>query len=143
MDERIGQLYAKEDALTKLILAFCILSVLLSIIGILGLIYFETQFKRKEIGLRRVYGSSITEILKMLNLTYIKMLTISFLVAIPASIFIIKLWLKNFTYQSPIPVWIFIAAYILLFIISVLVITLRSLQAAHANPVDSLKGELN
>ena len=143
MDERIGQLYAKEDALTKLILAFCILSVLLSIIGILCLIYFETQFKRKEIGLRRVYGSSITEILKMLNLTYIKMLTISFLVAIPASIFIIKLWLKNFTYQSPIPVWIFIAAYILLFIISVLVITLRSLQAAHANPVDSLKGELN
>lgn len=141
MDERIGALYAKEDSLTKLILGFCILSVLLSIIGILGLIYFETQFKRKEIGLRRVYGSSVTEILKMLNSTYFRMLTISFIIAIPISIFIIKLWLKNFSYQSPISVWIFIVAYVILFIVTVLVITLRSMQAAYANPVDSLKGE--
>lgn len=139
MDENIGRLYAKEDALSTMILIFCALSVFISIIGILGLIYFETQFKRKEIGLRRVMGSTVNQILMMLNIVYIKIMSISFIVAVPISIVIIKIWLKNFTYQSPIPVWIFIAAYGAIFIITVLIITLRSLQAAYANPVESLK----
>ena len=141
MDDNIGRLYAKEDALNKMILIFCVLSVFLSIIGILGLIYFETQFKKKEIGVRRVMGSTVHQILVMLNTAYIKIMSISFIVAVPISIVIIKIWLKNFTYQSPIPVWIFIVAYCAILIITVLIITLRSLQAACANPVESLTSE--
>lgn len=141
MDESIGMLYAKEDALGKLILIACGLSVLLSIIGIFGLIYFETQFKRKEIGIRRVLGSSIGKLLRMLNYTYIKIMSISFVVAVPVSLYIIQLWLKNFTYQRSVPIWIFMAAYLMLFIISTLVISLRSLHSVCENPVHSLKSE--
>lgn len=141
MDEVTGQLYAKEDALGKLILIFCLLSVLISIIGILGLIYFETQFKRKEIGVRRVFGSSAEEILAMLNRAYLKIMCISFVVSVPIAIVVIKLWLKNFTYQSPIPVWIFAAAFFAVLIITIIVITLRSLRAANENPVNSIKTE--
>lgn len=141
MDERIGQLYSKEDNLGKLILIFCALSVLISIIGILGLIFFETQYKKREIGVRRVFGSSVSQILKMLNVAYIKIASICFVVSIPISIIIIKMWLKSFTYQSPIPVWIFLVAYVVILVITVLVITLQSLRAASANPVDSVRAE--
>lgn len=141
MDEKIGQLYQKEDLLGKLILIFCGLSVLISIIGILGLIYFETQFKKKEIGVRRVFGSSVANILEKLNLTYIKICLCCFVIAVPVSIIIIKQWLKSFTYQSTIPVWIFIASIAIILTITVIVITIQSYRAASANPVDSLRSE--
>lgn len=141
MDQRIGALYQKEDNLGKLILIFCGLSVLISIIGILGLIYFETQFKKREIGVRRVFGSSVGGILKMLNVAYIKIASICFVISVPIAIVIIKMWLKTFTYQAPIPVWIFIVAYLVIIAITILVITLQSLRAASANPVESVRAE--
>lgn len=141
MDDRIGQLYEKEDALGNLILIFCGLSVLISIIGILGLIFFETQFKKKEIGVRRVFGSSVTNILTMLNATYLKIAFICFLIAIPIAIIIIKQWLKSFSYQAPIPVWIFAASLAIIVAITILVITLQSYRSASANPVDSVRSE--
>lgn len=141
MEERISRLYQKEDNLGKLILAFCALSVLISIIGILGLIYFETQFKKREIGVRRVFGSSVFQILKMLNLTYIRIATICWVISVPVSILIMKMWLKTFTYQAPIPVWIFLTAYAVIILITILIITLQSIRSASANPVDSVRAD--
>ncbi len=141
MDERIGKLYAKEESLGRLISAFCALSVFISILGILGLIYFETQFRKREISIRRIMGASIPSILKMLNARYIKIVIGCFILSIPISIIIIKSWLKTFSYQSPIPVWIFIVALFTILSIAVLVITLQSYRTASSNPAHSIKSE--
>ncbi|MDL2242713.1 ABC transporter permease, partial [Bacteroidales bacterium OttesenSCG-928-K03] len=108
MDKNIEYMYQKEDNLAKLILISCFLSVFISIIGILGLIFYESQFRRKEIAIRRVFGSSISEILSMFNKTYLKITLICFVISVPISYFIIKEWLKSFAYRSPIPFWIWI-----------------------------------
>lgn len=141
LDNSINNLYLKEEALGQLILIFCIISILISIIGVLGLIYFETQYKKREIGVRRILGSSITEILILFNKSYLKTIIICFVLAIPISIYIIKLWLKSFVYQSNIPLWIFIVALLIISIITILIITLRSLSAALSNPINSIKAE--
>ncbi|MDL2238838.1 ABC transporter permease [Bacteroidales bacterium OttesenSCG-928-K22] len=141
MDKSIESMYWKEDNLAKLILIFCGLSVFISIIGILGLIFFETQFRKKEIGIRRVFGSTISEILSMLNKTYLKITFICFAISIPIAYFIIKEWLKNFAYRSPIPFWIWIVALFVIVLLTVTIISLRSLRSAKANPVESIKME--
>ena len=141
MDEGVNNLYAKEDALASLILIFCYLSVFISIMGILGLIFFETRFRRKEIALRRVMGSTIPELLVMLNTIYVKITLIAFVVAAPAAWLICRMWVKSFEYQSPIPVWIFIVSLLAVLIINIVIITARSYKSVTTNPVDSISSE--
>ena len=141
MDKRIEQLYKKEDNLAKLILIFCALSVFISIIGVLGLIFFETQFRKKEIGIRRVFGSSVSEILSMFNKEYLKITAICYLISIPIAFLIIREWLKNFAYRSPIPFWVWIVAFVVIFALTAIVISLQSLRTARSNPVNSIKSD--
>lgn len=141
MDEGVNRLYAKEDALASLILIFCYLSVFISVMGILGLIFFETRFRRKEIALRRVMGSTIPELLVRLNSIYIKITLFSFVVAAPLAWYICRTWVKGFQYQAPVPVWIFLAALLSVLIITIIIITARSYKAVTANPVDSITGD--
>ena len=141
MDNGIEMLYKKEDNLAKLILIFCVLSVFISIIGVLGLIFFETQFRRKEIGIRRVFGSSVSEILSMFNKEYLKITAICYFISIPIAFFIIKEWLKNFAYRSPIPFWVWIVAFVVIFALTAIVISLQSLKTARSNPVNSIKSD--
>ncbi|MDR2085402.1 MAG: ABC transporter permease [Bacteroidales bacterium] len=139
MDKGIESMYKKEDNLATLILIFCGLSVFISIIGILGLIFFETQFRKKEIGIRRVFGSSISEILLMLNKTYLKITLICYVISVPIAYYIIKEWLKNFAYRSPIPFWIWLVALVIIVLLTSTIISLQSLRSARANPVKSIK----
>lgn len=141
MDEGIGQLYAKEDRLSFLVLFASFLSVFISIIGILGLIYFDTQFRRKEIALRRVLGSTVPGILVMLNLTYLKLSAICFVISLPIAIYIMKTWVRSFQYQAPLYIWIFVVALAGLSLLTATVITLQSYRTVSANPVDSIAKE--
>ena len=141
MDNDIEMLYQREDNLAKLILIFCALSVFISIIGVLGLIFFETQFRKKEIGIRRVFGSSVSEILSMFNKEYLKITAICYFISIPIAVLIIKEWLKNFAYRSPIPFWVWIVAFVVIFALTAIVISLQSLRTARSNPVNSIKSD--
>ena len=129
LDEAIGNLYQKETNLNKLITIASVLSLLICVIGILGLVYFETQFRRKEIALRRVHGATVGEC------------TVCFIVAAPSAWLIARKWVEGFTYQCPVHVWIFIVAYAALLAITAGVVTLRSYRAVSGNPVDSIKNE--
>lgn len=140
-DQTIGGLYDKESNLSTLTLIACMLSVLIAIIGILGLVHFETQYRRKEIAIRRVMGASISALLKMFNGIYVRLCLICFVVAIPIAIVVIIYWLRSYAYQSPIPVWIFISALAVLLLIVVTTITVTSLRAISRNPVESIKRE--
>lgn len=141
MDEGIGQLYEKEDRLSFLIMIVSFLSVFISLIGIMGLIYFDTQFRRKEIALRRVLGSTVPGILVMLNLTYLKLSAICFAISLPIAIYIMKTWVRSFQYQAPLYIWIFVVALAGLSLLTATVITLQSYRTVSANPVDSIAKE--
>ena len=141
MDESIGRLYQKEDNLNRLITTAALISLLISVIGILGLVYFETQFRRKEIAIRRVHGASVSEILAMLNRYYLIITLVCFVVAVPVAIVIIRSWVSTFPYQSPVPVWIFLAALLIIGLITIVTVTLQSRRAALRNPVESIANE--
>lgn len=141
MNDNIGRLYYKEDNLNRLIAVAAAISLLISIIGILGLVYFETQFRRKEIALRRVNGAHVADILAMLNRYYLIITVCCFAVAAPVAAVIIHRWVSGFTYQSPVPVWIFLAALLAISAVTIVTVTMQSRRAALRNPSESLRTE--
>lgn len=141
LDEWIENMYQSEQSLGKLITIASFVALLIAIIGIIGLVFFETQFIRKEIAVRRVNGATVGSILKMINKKYLIMAGASFVIAAPVAYWLMTAWRKGFAYQAPIPAWIFLVALLAVAAITLAVVTLQSLRAASANPVESLKNE--
>ena len=141
LDKWIEDMYQSEQSLGKLITIASFVALLIAIIGIIGLVFFETQFIRKEIAVRRVNGATVGSILKMINKKYLIMAGASFVIAAPVAYWLMTAWRKGFAYQSPVPVWIFLVALLAVAAITMAVVTLQSLRAASANPVESLKNE--
>ena len=141
LDEWIENMYQSEESLGKLITIASLVALLIAIIGIIGLVFFETQFIRKEIAVRRVNGATVGSILKMINKKYLIMAGSSFVIAAPIAYYLMTAWRKGFAYQAPVPVWIFLVALIAVAAITLAVVTLQSWRAANANPVESLKNE--
>ena len=141
LDEWIENMYQSEESLGKLITIASLVALLIAIIGIIGLVFFETQFIRKEIAVRRVNGATVDSILQMINKKYLIMAGASFVIAAPIAYYLMTAWRKGFAYQAPVPVWIFLVALLVVAAITLAVVTLQSWRAANANPVDSLKNE--
>ena len=141
LDEWIENMYQSEQSLGKLITIASLVALLIAIIGIIGLVFFETQFLKKEIAVRRVNGATVGSILQMINKKYLIMAGASFMIAAPIAYYLMTAWRKGFAYQAPIPVWIFLVALLTVAAITLAVVTLQSWRAASANPVDSLKNE--
>ena len=141
LDKWIEDMYQSEQSLGKLITIASFVALLIAIIGIIGLVFFETQFIRKEIAVRRVNGATVGSILKMINKKYMIMAGVSFVIAAPIAYYLMTAWRKGFAYQAPVPVWIFLVALLVVAAITLAVVTLQSWRAANANPVESLKNE--
>jgi len=141
LDKWIEDMYQSEQSLGKLITIASFVALLIAIIGIIGLVFFETQFIRKEIAVRRVNGATVGSILKMINKKYLIMAAASFVIAAPVAYWLMTAWRKGFAYQAPVPVWIFLVALLAVAAITLAVVTLQSWRAANANPVESLKNE--
>lgn len=141
MDEHMDELYSKENQQVRLISAFSFLSVIVSILGILGLSIFMCQYKIKEIGIRKVTGARVHEILAMLNKDFMKWVVIAFLVAVPVSWFVMNKWLGNFAYKTELSWWVFALAGLLAMGIALLTVSFQSYNAAIKNPVESLRYE--
>ena len=141
LDKWIEDMYQSEQSLGKLITIASFVALLIAIIGIIGLVFFETQFIRKEIAVRRVNGATVGSILQMINKKYLIMAGASFVIAAPIAYWLMTAWRKGFAYQAPVPVWIFLVALLAVAAITLAVVTLQSWRAANANPVESLKNE--
>ena len=141
LDEWIENMYQSEQSLGKLITIASFVALLIAIIGIIGLVFFETQFIRKEIAVRRVNGATVGSILQMINKKYLIMAGASFVIAAPVAYWLMTAWRKGFAYQAPIPAWIFLVALLAVAAITLAVVTLQSWRAANAHPVESLKNE--
>ena len=138
-DEELGAYYESEERLAKLITIFTLLSVVISIIGVFGLVLFETQYRRKEIGIRRVNGASVQSILKMFNLQFLRITLICAAIAIPISYYFVDRWLTGFTARMPMHWWVFALAVVIICLIVVGTVTARSWKAANENPINSIQ----
>lgn len=137
----ISNQYSKERSLTSLITWFSLIAVLISMVGVFGLVVFESEYKRKEIGVRKVLGSTTAEILAMFNKRYVKILGICFVVAAPIAWYTIHMWLQNFAYKTPMYWWVFALSFLVVTMITTATVTFQSWQVANANPVESIKTE--
>jgi putative ABC transport system permease protein len=140
-DEAIQNVYQKEQHLTLLITLFSAIAILISIIGVFGLIIFETAYRRKEISIRRVHGSTVMEILTLFNKIYLIILGICFLIACPITYYAISKWLNNFAYKTPIYWWVFLLGGLIVLLITLLTVSAQSYQAAIKNPTKALSME--
>ena len=138
-DEELGAAYEAEERLAKLITIFTLLSVVISIMGVFGLVLFETQYRRKEIGIRRVNGASVQSILKMFNLQFLRITLVCATVAIPISYYFVNRWLTGFTARMPMYWWVFALAVVIICLIVVGTVTARSWKAANENPINSIQ----
>ncbi len=139
--QSIENQYKKEQNLSKLVTLFTVLAIVISLMGVFGLVMFETEHRRKEIGIRRVNGASEGEVLAMFNARFVKIVLVCFVIAVPLSIVIMHRYLEGFAYRAPLHWWVFALALLAVLAVTVAVVTLRSLRAATVNPVKSLRSE--
>ena len=137
----LNNLYQKEQTLGKLISLFGIMAILISIVGVFGLVLFETQYRRKEIGIRKINGATTGQILLMFNKTYIRIVSVCFIISIQIAWMGTQQWLENFAYKTPLHLWVFIVAFLIILSVTIGTVTFRNWQAANENPVNSVKSE--
>ncbi len=134
-------LYSAEDKISHIFTIFAFLAVYIASLGLLGLSSFSAEQRRKEIGIRKVLGSSVSEIINLLTKDYLKLIVISSVIALPLSFYLMNVWLSDFAYRIQIS-WIpFVLAVLISIIISLLTISSQAVKAALTNPIKSLRYE--
>lgn len=141
LDDEINKAYLRETRTSKIVMWFSIFAILISSLGIFALAVFASNKRIKEIGIRKVNGAKIAEIITMLNLGFIKWILISFMFATPIAWFAMEKWLENFAYKTNLNWWIFALAGIMALGIAMLTIGWHSWRAAGRNPVEALRYE--
>ena len=141
MDEVLDANYRNELRFTKQILLFSLIAIAISLTGVFGLTMFESEYRKKEIGIRKIMGSSTTQILYMFNRRYILILAGCFIVAAPFGWWIGQHWLQGFAEKTPVTPWIFILSFLLVTLITMITITVQSWKNANENPANSIKTE--
>jgi putative ABC transport system permease protein len=140
-DEWINSMYKGEERLVSSIRLSAILAILISCLGILGLAEYTIKKRTKEIGLRKVNGATISNIIILLNTNFFKWVLIGFIIACPVTYFIMHRWLENFAYKTELSWWIFALAGIIALGIALLTVSWQSWRAATRNPVEALRYE--
>ena len=140
-EEELGQEYAKERRLATVVGLFTLLSVVIALMGVFGIVLFETQHRRREVAVRKVMGATTGEILRLFNRHYIRLVVVSFVIAAPLSLWIVHRWLASFAYRTPIHWWVFAAAFAAVLLVTIGTVTFCSWRTADENPADSVKSE--
>lgn len=139
MDQTIQKLYENETNLGKLISLFGLVTILISIMGVYGLVVFNTRYKSKEIAIRKVNGASIPDIMFMLNRNILSLLGIAFLIGVPLAYYIVRNWLQQYAYKTPMYWWIFALAGLIVLVVTVIAVSMQSYRAATTNPAEATK----
>lgn len=141
MDEELSRLYTNEQRLIDTLKYFTLLAIFISALGLYGLALYSSNQRTKEIGIRKVNGARISDIVYLLAKDSLRWVVLANIIAWPLAFWAVSQWLQNFAYRINISVWPFITAGIAAFAISLLVILSQTIKAARSNPVDSLKYE--
>lgn len=141
MSAKFESLYSEMKQTATILLLFTSISILISILGLFGITFLLMNSKVKEIGIRKVNGATVFEILKMLNFDFIKWVAIAFIIAVPIAWYIMNRWLQSFAYKIELSWWIFALSGSIALIIAVITVSWQSYIAARRNPVDALRHE--
>lgn len=141
LDDVFNNMYKAEFTLGKIFNYFTLLALIIACMGLFGLAAFMMEQRTKEIGIRKVLGADIFQIVTLLNKDFLKLIGISFLISLPIGWLLANNWLENFAYKITVGPIIFIATALIAFGISILTVSYKSIKTATANPVDSLKSE--
>lgn len=141
VDEAINEWYIKEVKQSKLIGAFTLLSIIISSMGIFAMALYYVQQKVKEIGIRKINGAKVIEVMIMVNKNFINWLVISFVIAFPVAGLFMNRWLQNFAYRVNLSWWTFVLPGFLALVIALLTVSWQSWWAATRNPVEALRYE--
>lgn len=140
-DESIAQYYTAEQHIASLLMWATGLAIFISCLGLLGLVIYITNQRTKEIGIRKTVGATVTQIVTLLSKDFLRLVIIAFVIAVPITWWGSVQWLNNFAYKTDISAWIFLAGGMIMFLMALLILCIRSFQAATVNPVKSLRSE--
>ncbi len=141
LDENIARFYAAETRFSQTCKGFSILAILISCLGLFGLVSLMAVQRTKEIGIRKVLGASIPNIIGLISKDFLVLVGIAILIASPIAYYFMHAWLQDFTYRTDISWWIFALAGVSAIVIAMISVSFQSIKAAIANPVKSLKTE--
>ena len=140
-DTILNNLYKRELSIGWLISLFSLIAVFISVVGVLGLVIFESEYRKKEIGLRKVHGATTSQILLMFNKVYVRILIVCFVLAIPVAYYGVNRWMVYFAYKIPMYWWVYAVAFVVVSVITFLTVTFQNWKTANENPVESIKTE--
>ncbi len=141
LDEELNNLYDEEQSLGSLLACFTGLAILIAMLGLIGLVAFSTNRRKKEIGIRKVLGASITRIFLLINRQYLVMIGIAMLISIPATWWMAEQWLANFSYHTNVKWYVFLLSGIVITLISLISVSYLTYSAASANPAEAIQDE--
>ncbi|MEO5976058.1 MAG: ABC transporter permease [Chryseolinea sp.] len=139
MDQEFGRLYEMENRIGLLFKYFTALAIVIGCLGLYGLASFTAEQKIKEIGVRKILGSSVLQIVLLLTNRFLKLVALSFLFGIPAAYYLILLWLENFAYKTRLSVDVFTISAAVILVMTFLTVGTKALTASLANPIDSVR----
>lgn len=141
MDDAFDNMYRAEQRVGKVAISFAIIAILIACLGLFGLATYMAEQRTKEIGVRKVLGATVNNILTMLTSDFLKLVGIAALIAFPFAWWAMHSWLQNFAYRIDISWWIFVVAGTVAFVIAMGTISFQAIKAAIANPVKSLRAQ--
>ena len=141
LDDDLQQTYVEEFRFISQVKLFAIICIIITIIGVFSLTMFETEYRRKEIAIRKVMGSSIGSVVRLFAMRYALPLVVAFVVAAPVGWWLSNSWLQSFAEHTPIHWWLFPLSFVLVSAVVVITVIIQSWRVATANPVESIKTE--
>jgi putative ABC transport system permease protein len=141
LDVKVEQLYMKDEKTFQLMAYFAFIAIFLASIGLFGMASFIMSGRIKEVGIRKVNGATVFEIMKMLNTSFIKWVAVSFVIAIPIAYYGMNKWLESFAYKTTLSWWVFALAGLISLVIVLLTVSGLTYRVARRNPVEALRYE--
>ncbi|OEK05583.1 hypothetical protein BFP71_14000 [Roseivirga misakiensis] len=141
MDLEYAALYKNEQVISSLSNVFAVLAILISCLGLLGLAMFSAEQRIKEIGIRKVLGASVSSIIGLFSKDFIQLVGLSFIIAMPISLYLMQEWLASFAYRIALSWWIFALTGVLALLIAFGTVAYQTFKAAKTNPIDNLRVE--
>jgi putative ABC transport system permease protein len=141
LEESINNMYESDRAIRKVILFFTVIGLMISILGLIGLTSFTIDQKTKEIGIRKLMGARISDVLLLITTQFLKWISVSFLIAAPIAYLLMIRWLNEFPYRIRLHWWLLLSGGLIALLVAFMTIGLQSHRAARANPADSLRYE--
>jgi putative ABC transport system permease protein len=141
LDDHYAEQYKADEQFGKTFALFAILAIIVACLGLYGLASFVTTQRTKEIGIRKISGATISNILVLLTKDFLKPIFLSFAIATPVTYFLVDQWLQNYAFKTSITAWIFVLPAVMILVIAIATISTQTIKTASENPVKNLRAE--